>query len=367
MKSILFVLHLPPPVHGASMVGQYIHDSMPVNKSFDCHYVNLTTAASLEDIGKGGLGKLWAFCKKLREIRRTIKRVKPDAVYVTPNSAGGPFYKDFVVTELCKWWSGKKVILHFHNKGVSTRQGKWLDNLLYKRFFKGAEIILLGKPLYDDVKKYVAENKVHYCPNGIPSSNITERQAKLQYAIPHILFLSNLLISKGVLDLLDSLIILKDKNIPFICDIVGGETAELNAQKLNQEIAKRGLTGGAFYHGKKYGKEKDEYLCKADIFCFPTYYYNECFPLVLLEAMQYGIPCISTNEGAISCIIDDNITGLLVKKQSIVQLADKLEMLLTNGPLRQQMGMAGREKFEHGFSLERFEQRFASVIKECLC
>lgn len=366
MQKILFVLHLPPPVHGASMVGQYIHDSMLVNKSFDCHYVNLTTATSLEDIGKGGLGKLWAFCKKLGEIRRVIKQVRPDAVYITPNSAGGPFYKDFVVTELCKWWSGKKVILHFHNKGVSTQQEKWLDNLLYKGFFKNVEVILLGKPLYADVRKYVAENQIHYCANGIPSLNTTERQGKSQNTIPHILFLSNLLVSKGILDLLDSLVILKGRGIAFVCDIIGGETAELNYQNLNHEIEARGLTDTTFYHGKKYGKEKDQYLLKSDIFCFPTYYHNECFPLVLLEAMQCGIPCISTDEGAISCIIDDNITGLLVKKQSIVQLADKLELLLTNGPFRLQMGMAGREKFERKFSLQQFERQFVSVMTECL-
>lgn len=366
MQKILFVLHLPPPVHGASVVGKCIHDSMLVNKSFDCHYVNLTTATSLEDIGKGGLGKLWAFCKKLWEIKRAIKKVKPDAVYITPNSAGGPFYKDFVVTELCKWWSGKKVILHFHNKGVSTRQEKWLDDKLYKCFFKNVEVILLGKPLYEDVRKYVVENQIHYCANGISSSNTAERLVKPQNTIPHILFLSNLLVSKGILDLLDSLVILKGRGIAFVCDIIGGETAELNSQKLNHEIEARGLADTTFYHGRKYGKEKDEYLLKSDIFCFPTYYHNECFPLVLLEAMQCGIPCISTNEGAISCIIDDNITGMLVKKQNIVQLADKLEMLLTNEPFRLQMGMAGREKFEHGFSLECFEQRFVSVIKECL-
>lgn len=30
---------------------------------------------------------------------------------------------------------------------------------------------------------------------------------------------------------------------------------------------------------------------------FSTFYYNECFPLVLLEAMEHGLPCISTTEG----------------------------------------------------------------------
>ena len=158
---ILFVLHLPPPVHGASMVGKYIHDSELVNRVFDCHYVNLTTANSLEDVGKGGVRKLWAFCKKLLEIRKAIGQVRPDVVYVTPNSAGGPFYKDFVVVQLCKRWAKRRMILHFHNKGVTTRQDRWLDNWLYKKFFRNVEVILLGRPLYEDVKKYVKEEQVH--------------------------------------------------------------------------------------------------------------------------------------------------------------------------------------------------------------
>ena len=37
---ILFVMYMPPPVHGAAMVGQYIHDSKLINREFDCHYIN---------------------------------------------------------------------------------------------------------------------------------------------------------------------------------------------------------------------------------------------------------------------------------------------------------------------------------------
>lgn len=32
--SILFILHLPPPVHGAAMMGQHIHDSKVINEFF---------------------------------------------------------------------------------------------------------------------------------------------------------------------------------------------------------------------------------------------------------------------------------------------------------------------------------------------
>ena len=52
-----------PPVHGAAMMGKYIHDSKLINESFDCHYINLTTAKNLEDIGHFRLGKIVEFAK----------------------------------------------------------------------------------------------------------------------------------------------------------------------------------------------------------------------------------------------------------------------------------------------------------------
>lgn len=165
---LLCILHLPPPIHGAAMVGQYIKDSQLINSEFDCRYINLTTATSLTDIGKAGIKKVVAFLKLLRIIRHEVKQFKPEMVYITPNAKGGAFYKDFVVVSLLKSL-GCKVIAHYHNKGVSSRQDSWLDNILYKKFFKNIKVILLGESLYQDIKKYVDRNDVYICPNGIPT------------------------------------------------------------------------------------------------------------------------------------------------------------------------------------------------------
>ena len=67
--TILFILHLPPPVHGAAMMGKYIHDSKLINTSFDCHYINLTTAKDLADIGKVGIRKLVQLVQLLNTIQ----------------------------------------------------------------------------------------------------------------------------------------------------------------------------------------------------------------------------------------------------------------------------------------------------------
>ena len=75
----------------------------------------------------------------------------------------------------------------------------------------------------------------------------------------------------------------------------------------------------------------------SDIFVFPTYYYNECFPLVLLEAMQMHLPCISTTEGGISSIIRHGENGYLVERNNPTALANSIEKLLKNADLREWM------------------------------
>lgn len=348
------------------MMGKYIHESKLINESFDCHYINLTTAKNLEDIGHFRLEKISKFIKLLHKIRRAIKELKPDLVYVTPNAKGVAFYKDFIVVEMIKSM-GRKVVVHYHNKGVATRQDKWLDDKLYRKFFKGIKVILLAEALYPDVQKYVKREDVYICPNGIPdTTNGKEPSTERHNKIPHLLFLSNLLVSKGVLVLLDALKILKERGYSFVCDFVGGETAEIDAARFQQEVESRGLNRLVVYDGKKYGKDKEVFFRNADIFVFPTYYEYECYPLVLLEAMQHGLPCITTSEGGIPSIIDDGKNGLLVKRQDANDLADKITWMIDNPNERKVMGCSGKDKYNEKYTLKSFENDIKNIFQTLL-
>ena len=370
-SKVLFIMHMPPPVHGAAMVGKYIHDSKIVNDSFDCRYENMMLASSLEDIGKGGVKKVFNLHSQLKRFKKAIKEFRPDLVYITPNAAGGAFYKDFVVVQyvkrcLKKYSSNAQVVAHYHNKGVSTRQNRWLDNYLYKKFFKDLKVILLANVLYEDVKKYVAKKDVLICPNGIPESLHYEPVAEHNNPVPQILFLSNLIVSKGVIVLLDALKILNGRGMDFACCVVGGETDELDASRFLGEAENRGLAGKVVYAGKKYGDEKKEYFEKADIFAFPTFYHNEAFPLVNLEAMEYKIPIVTTNEGGIPDMVVDGEQGLVCERKNPVALADAIETLLKDKALRIRMGECCYKKFKREFTLDVFEKRFVEILKDIL-
>lgn len=42
--SILFIIHMHSPIYGVAMIQKYIHDSLLINETFGCHYINLAMA-----------------------------------------------------------------------------------------------------------------------------------------------------------------------------------------------------------------------------------------------------------------------------------------------------------------------------------
>lgn len=360
-KKILLILHLPPPVHGSSMMGKYIKDSVVINNTFDTKFINLSTSKTVDEIGKRPLLKISRYSKILVSLIRNLIVFKPSTVYFAMTARGIGFYKDFPLAILTKLFR-KNLVLHFHNKGVASSQNKAVDHLLYKLIFKNTKVILLSERLYDDVKKYVKKKDLFYCPNGIPVVDYVD-SSKPKNDVPQILFLSNLIKNKGVFILLEALKLLKKRGIHFYCNLVGGE-GDITNHNLLDKVNKLGLTGAVKYHGKKYNINKFLLFNQADIFVFPTFYHNETFGLVNLEAMMFGLPVISTNEGGIPDIVKHNETGFIVEKQNPKQLAEKIEWLINNPKLAEKMGKEGQNQFYKKYTLERFETRLAGILKQ---
>src|SRR5687767_7515432 len=99
---ILFILHLPPPIHGAALMGNYIKNSGKINQTIECNYLNLSASKSIESIGKPGLKKIFFFFQLLLSTIKTLLTKKYDVCYVTLTSNGVAFYKDFFVVAILK-------------------------------------------------------------------------------------------------------------------------------------------------------------------------------------------------------------------------------------------------------------------------
>ena len=165
--------------------------------------------------------------------------------------------------------------------------------------------------------------------------------------------------------LIDACEILKEKQLRFECHFVGS-WVDISGEQFNSDIERKGLTGYVFGHGGKYKEAKSEFFEQSDIFVFPTYYHNETFGLVNLEAMQYALPVIATNEGGIGDIVIDKVTGFIIDQQDPDALAAKIEMLIKDPSLACRMGSEGRKRYESLYTISHFENRLNDILQDAI-
>lgn len=361
-KNILFLLHLPPPVHGSSIVGEQIKGSKLVNDAFNARYMNLILSGKVRESGKVSLVKILRFAMVWLRLLGKLLRCKPDICYYALTTTGFGFYKDVLLVGLLRLFR-VKVIYHIHNKGIKLARKKKINHHLYRFVFKKAQVILLSKQLYYDVEAYVPQERVFYCPNGIQDCQLESGIGEIAGNKPfHILFFSNLIEEKGVFVLVEACAILRGKGYAFHCEYVGGE-GDVSARQFNAFVQEKGLAGHVEYAGKQYGRQKEAFFARADVFVLPSRY--DCFPLVILEAMQHGLPVITAHEGGMPDMVEEGMTGFLLSRYDDAEaLAGRLELLMLDPHLRKRMGENGRRKYEEKFTLPVFEQRVLEIIKE---
>ena len=344
------------------MVSLQMKQSKLINDSFDVCYINCSTSSSIEQIGRFSIIKIIRFFCALLETFSHLILHNYDLCYLAITCHGSGFLKDAPFVLLCKLFR-RKIIIHHHNKGMSSDVDRWPYRLLLPLVYRNVRVVILSWRLYSDIERVVAKEQVAVCPNGI--TDASHLVVNDNHSIPRLLFLSNMLISKGVFVLLDALHILSKTGIRFKCRFVGAETKEIDATRFKQEVADRDLEDFVEYLGQMVGEEKYEVISSSDVFLFPTT--NECFGLVLLEAMQFSLPIVATDEGGIPDIVQNGVTGLICRKNDPGAFAECIKKLLEDPKMRRQMGENGRSRFHSHYTEDIFLSRMHKIWTESTC
>ena len=358
-RKILLLIKVPPPITGATLMNCRVLDSKILQNSFEFETIGMSYAKSINDMGTLRLEKIVLLIKYLSLLVTKLLNNKYCFVYFQISPHGSAFFRDILFVLLVKL-SRIRIVYHLHGTGIKQHSKNFLYIVLYKFAFNNESVIILSKKLSYDIEDVYKGNAL-VVANGI--SNISYQLntiSKINNTLK-ILFLSNLLLSKGIGDFLEALSILHKKNIECKAIIIGA-IGDINSYQLNNELNNKGLADKVEYLGPLYNSKKHEILAEVDILIYPTK--NDAFPLVLLEALQYGLPTIATNEGAITEIIDDGMTGFIIDKGQPNKIAEKVEILYNDRELLRKMGEAGRKKFEANYSLEKFENNMAKVFQQ---
>lgn len=360
---ILFILQLPPPMHGASLMNQQVVSSKLIRDAFDMEVINLQFAKSMSEIEKFRIRKILISLHYAVQIIRKCIYFRPDLTYFTLSPRGYAFYRDALYITFLKLLNCK-LVYHLHGKGINKKiKDSWLKRSICKFIFKNVHSVCLSPKLVLDLN-HVLKNTPYIVPNGLaPIQNST--LPDYQDRAPNILFLSNYITDKGILTLIDALKILKEMRIPFKARLVGAP-GDLSTEVLETIVKRVDLSEDVCITGPKYGDDKAKEFLLSDIFVFPTHYANEAFPLVNLEAMSYGKPIISTNEGGIADMIEDQKTGFIIEARNPEILAEKISILLKDGNLRREMGKNAKITFNEKYTLDIFEKKLKAALEDIL-
>jgi len=297
--------------------------------------------------------KSWFQTKK--RFNKLVEEFKPDAILIDRERHFGIAEKiPLIVLLRGHYWSElywyKKTIYKSFPKNIAL----WKWDQIAKRIFNEADIILpICKYLENVANEHVPNQKTDVFFEGIDASRWYKVNGmKLKHPCIGLVQRANwwgktseMLILKKVLEKIPNVHFYWAGDGPFREKIL----AELGEHKNFHWLG-----------NLEYPNKVREFLSEIDIYALITG--MDLASLSLKEAQLMKKPVIATNVGGNPEMMKDGKTGFLVEKGNHEQLIEKIELLLTDKELSEQMGEKGREFIENTFSWKIITNNFIRIL-----
>ncbi|MBI3046042.1 MAG: glycosyltransferase [Candidatus Harrisonbacteria bacterium] len=256
------------------------------------------------------------------------------------------------------------IIIHEHNIYEDKHRWQiWMDWILSKWTDKiitdsDAAKFFTVKQEKIPLEKFITM----YAPSFVDKSkgrnpDLIRKDLELPKDAMVVLTISRLVPEKGHKYLIDAakLVLEKFPNAYFL--IVGWGPLE---ESLKSQVSSLKLEDRVLFPGLFLGKSDIENILPiADIFVDPST--RTDMPFVIMEALSFGKPVVSTTIGDIPIFVKNGETGFAVPPANSAELADKILILLRDGAARERMGKAGVEMVK-SYTMENYERTFEKLI-----
>lgn len=194
-----------------------------------------------------------------------------------------------------------------------------------------------------------------------PPPQSTRDAVRLQMEVSEdellLLHMSNVRPGKRVVDILEALARLQNRQRVKLCILAGGDfqayTAEVSRLRLDDRVQ---VVDDV--------RDIEPYLLAADIGVYASE--AESFGLSILETLAHGKPVVATRTGGIPEVIEDGRTGLLVPIHAPDALATAIDQLIDDPEQRQTMGTAAKEDARKRFSPATIRDRYLAFYRQLL-
>ena len=304
--------------------------------------------------------------KKVIELFKIIKEFKPDILQSF-------LFFDNILARIFGRILKVPVIIS-GQRNVETKRS-FERNFLDKLTINLAHYIIsnteAGKKLIINRERF-NPSKIFVCPNGIDFKNVVKlreeqkQEIKDYYKIKDnqfiIGFVGYLTEQKGVENLLKAVSLIQNelKNKIKVLIIGDGDKKE-ELEKMSRELK---IDDKVHFFG--FQKNGFRFISMFDIFVLPSLWEGQ--PNVLLEAMAYEVPIISTRVGGVDEMIEDRRNGILVDAGNAYQIAGSINMICNDHQLRKNLSKKGLEvvqRYNVSKMVSKFEGLYKQFIKDC--
>ncbi len=254
----------------------------------------------------------------------------------------------------------KKTIVHFHSSSEKYVYDPRFFKL-YTYLFSRADIVLV---LSEQWKRWINEGlkltddsdvnlKVLFnpCSEVKRVENLREKE---------ILFAGTIMHRKRYADLIEGFALIANKYPDWKVVFAGNGEIE-NGKALAE---KRQITDQIQWLGWINGDAKDLAFNRASIYCLASD--GEGFPMAVLDAWSYGIPCTMTPVGGIPDIVEDGKEGLIFPIGDTQKLAQTLEKLILDEALRKSI-VSETDKLVYGMlSVDAINKELDTIYMDLL-
>jgi glycosyltransferase involved in cell wall biosynthesis len=361
---ILVISQIPPPVHGSTVMTQTLLDTLHA-LGHETRLLDRRFSASVEEIGKFSGRKILAALGLAARVAYAASRHGELCIFFITNRPQS-FVVDYVLSRILIALRVPYVsYIHTHGYTELARRGKAWRWMVRGLLGSSSAVVVLSERLAADVRPWVPVSNIHCIENTpadvrVPSPPPEELTLGTTVTV---LYLSNLIPEKGVLDFIEigKELSARSSTSSFLFNIVGAGASEAYQDTIRRAILESGSAGCFRLRGAQHGDSKWEFLREADVLIFPSRYPYEAQPLTIIEALSVGTPVVAYPTGGIPDLITSGVDGVLA--DGVMDAVDAVLSLIRDPSSSGRISAGALETFERRFSRDAFATAWSRVLE----
>ena len=211
-KRGLFLVQLPPPVHGVSTMNARVIGDAQLREHATIDVLPLAYSEHLSELNVATAGKFVRWAKLLLTLLRLLVVDRPDFVYFTPVPTGRQYIRDLPFMLLIKAFR-VPLTLHMHGRGIAEQASGVVWRALYQLGLRHCAIVSASPEMRDRelVPLRLRKARLYVVPNTVDRVDVDRFRCIHRHSRdPRLLFLSSTFPFKGVFVLLESICVCSD-------------------------------------------------------------------------------------------------------------------------------------------------------------